>query len=234
MEGDAISVAESVRKIVSSRPFLTYYLCMDVINYSALARKLKDCVSRVLKKDVKVDTIKIALIRFKSDICKKIKKDFVEEACNELEKSSIDFAPNIVIVTIRKEAFVLNADAIVRLSLKSRFFRSVERLHEYLAIVSKENLPDLVSIVGKEYIEEILPEQTAAIVRLSEVSKPHYVLQLIIDLMVMNGIRIGCILFDHKELVITVPTDEEHRVQELFETLRLLRSASENRAFAAH
>lgn len=62
------TIAQSVEQILKKQPFLEEALQQQIINYSALAEKLQNEVSTVLKKPVKTGAIMMALRRYQSPV----------------------------------------------------------------------------------------------------------------------------------------------------------------------
>ena len=217
MRSTAPSIAEVVRRLVTSRPILLDFICMDVINYSALARKIKDEVSSLLGKNVSVDAIKMALIRFSERACPS-REEVVNKIKKIIEKSSIELKSDIVVVTIRKEAVMINIDGIARLAARARFFQMAQGLRSFTIALSKEDLPDLIALVGKESIEDIQLNQVALlIVSPTEIISTPGVIAYLTNLMAFNGINITHIVSCYKDTIIVVRREDALKAYEVIE-----------------
>jgi len=62
-----ISIGEIAKQLIQQTPFLEEALFEDIINISSLARKLKPKIEEVLKKEVQIGAVIIALKRVKSN-----------------------------------------------------------------------------------------------------------------------------------------------------------------------
>ncbi len=209
------SVSEVVRKIISSKPMLAHYVCMDVVNHSALARKLRDEVSKYLGKDVKVDTVKIAIIRFREKECARF-KDLADEVRALLSQSSIKLEHNAALAIVRKEALLLNLENLGKVIQMLRFFNMLQGPRDSVVIVPMEGLTTLMSIVGQEYVETVYANQAVVIVSMPKlpIEVPH-ALTFLIGLLTLNGVRVTHIASCNRDIVIVVPEDDASTAYEL-------------------
>jgi len=217
VKSSAPSVAEVVRKIVMSRPILLDFICMDVVNFSALARKIKDEVSSLLGKNVSVDAIKMALIRFSEKVCPS-REEVIAKVRKIIEKSSIELKSDIAVVTVRKEAVLINIDSIARLAARARFFQLAQGLRSFTIALSKEDLPDLIALVGKENVEDVQLNQVALlIVSPTEIISTPGVVAYITSLMAFNGINITHIVSCYRDTIIIVKREDALKAYEVLE-----------------
>ncbi len=226
VRSSAPSIAEVVRRIITSRPILLDFICMDVVNYSALARKIREEVSSLLGKNVSVDAIKMALIRFAEKACPN-REEMISKVKRVIERSSIELKSDIAVVTIRKEAVLINIDGIARLAARARFFQMAQGLRSFTIALSKEDLPDLIALVGKESVEDLQLNQVALlIVSPTEIISTPGVIAYITNLMAFNGINITHIVSCYRDTIIVVKREDALRAYEVIE--RALKSLSES------
>lgn len=172
-----ISIPEVVKQIVKQSPFLEEGLAQGIINYSALARKIKSQVEEILYKEVENGAIVMALNR----LSKKIKHNNQNQLNQVLKQlTDITVRSNIVEFTyansptlIRKQVILVNnvrkdsnsfltiTDGIFETSIfaSSGFEKQIEKIFEGEHLKSKVSglssitiiLPELASHVAGVY-----------------------------------------------------------------------------------
>ena len=95
------SLAKTVREHLQKKPYLMYALENDIVNYSALAQKIKKAVEEKLGRKVSMEAIAVSIKRFAENI---VKESTVQEAqlLKLLSKSQVSMKNNIVDITFKK------------------------------------------------------------------------------------------------------------------------------------
>lgn len=95
------SLSKTVREHLQEKPYLMYAIENGIINYSALATKLKPDIEDTLGRKVSMEAIAVSIRRYAEDL---VKEASVQEAklLELLAKSQISMKNNIVDMTFKK------------------------------------------------------------------------------------------------------------------------------------
>ncbi|MFH1450432.1 MAG: ACT domain-containing protein [archaeon] len=101
MKSKANSLAKTVRVYLQTKPYLAYALEKEVVNYSALAQKIKADVEEKLGRKVSMEAIAVSAKRYAENL---VKEASVQEAqlLKLLSKSQVNMKNNIVDITFKK------------------------------------------------------------------------------------------------------------------------------------
>ena len=91
-----MSVAKEVERYVEKRPYIQEALTQEIVNYSALARKIQD------KVEGSFEAIKIALRRY-SEVIKKKRKEHEKNILDILTETNIELKSNIQVCKSENE-----------------------------------------------------------------------------------------------------------------------------------
>ncbi len=100
------SVAESVREIISSRPYLRHSIAEGLLNYSALARKISKQIEEDTGKKPNEDSLIVAIKRYADSVDKRTPPEAALEA---IANSSLSMQEEISYALFNKSADVSRA-----------------------------------------------------------------------------------------------------------------------------
>jgi len=192
-------------------------MCLGIVNYTALARYIESDVNKIVDRKVSIDAIKMALIRFSEKICE-AHESMYERARLVVEKSSLELKSDICVVTIRREAVMMNMERVAKLAAKTRFFQMTQGLKSFTIAISREDLDELIEIVGRENVEDLQLDQVAIlIVSPMEIINTPGVVAFISTVLALNGINITHIVSCYRDTIIVVKRDDALRAYEVLE-----------------
>ncbi|MCS7386653.1 MAG: ACT domain-containing protein [archaeon GB-1867-005] len=203
--GSDISVAEAVRRIILQHPSITDCIKMGVINYSALAARIKPEVEKTTgRRNVRIEAIKMALIRFSDELIKdnKILENKIREV---IANTVLELKSDIVVLTVRQEALTDKLDSLMKRVVASRFFQLTQGLQTFTLIFDGRELKKVVEIIGEDDIEVFIDNQSA-IILLSprSVIEVPGVISYITALLARKGINITQIISCHEDTILIV------------------------------
>lgn len=217
-----ISVAEAVRRIISQHPTLLDAIKMDVVNYSALAERIHSEVLKITGRSrVRLEAIKMALIRYGEDVKRKHK--VLEEKIIEVVRESIlELRSDIIVLTVRQEALIDKLDKLMKNVIKARFFQLTQGLRTFTLFFDKRVLPKILEIIGEENIEILIDNQSAIIlVSPKTVIEVPGVIAFITSLLARNGINITQIISCHEDTILIVSRENAAKAFSLLEKIIL-------------
>ena len=103
------SLAEVVRELVDSYPYLKDGLSFGVVNYSAMARRLKDQIVNKTGKNVNEETIVVALRRYGDSLAKEGAKPISSKLKEIISQSTMSLKDDIICFILNRSPVVLNA-----------------------------------------------------------------------------------------------------------------------------
>lgn len=145
-----ITIPETVQEIISASPFLEEALNEGIINYSALARKIKPEVERRLLKDVQTGAILMALRRLANKFKPGNTLKKIIHSNNDLIVRS-----NLIECVISNSEFStkMHEDLIRLAEQEEEYFMTItEGVFETTIIASADLLSQIVEILGQENI----------------------------------------------------------------------------------
>ena len=144
-----VTVAHVVENIVERRPFLEEAIAEGIINYAALAEKLKPEVEKELKKNVKQSAIMMALRR----LSEKLKESFVGQAPVKFRESDLTIKSDLAEITFVKSPTTMDT---IR-----RIYSMIDFQHgDFLTVT--QGIYEVTVIVSKKYkksIEKVLLDE---------------------------------------------------------------------------
>jgi hypothetical protein len=202
------SISQIVREVVTSDPCTLQCILNDIVNYSKLSRRVAPLVSELVGRDVPVDTIKMALIRFADKAVKEfsfLKRDVVDI----LARSSIEIRTGISILTLRNIGFVKIAPLIPSLTQKARFIAIMQSLLVTTLVLDNETAEEVVLKLGKDDVVQ-LQKDYAAIVIVSpiEIMYTPGVVAYITNVLALNNVNIVHIESCYTDTIIVVSKEE--------------------------
>ncbi len=214
-----MSVSKHVREVVLTRPAIRDCLAHGVINYSALSRLIQEDLNNMGIR-ASVGAIKMALIRFSSDIRRKGK---IEERIRRvIAESVLELQTDLGVITVRRSAVEQRIDDLIGLMERARFFQMTQGLDTFSIVVASELLPRILSIFPKRLIVSTLSDQTALVmVSPEDIVVTPGVLELVLYTLSSNGINVTQVISCYKDTVLIFDRSDASTAYKLLEDLIL-------------
>ncbi len=222
MSEDRRTVASTVRALVSLDPCLHDCVTARLVNFSELARRLKPVVERELGRRVDDASVKMALIRYAE---RAASVEHRRRIMSVLARSSVEARAGIAVVTVRVTVLPRLVKLAELLLGRARIFTVMQSLTTVTIIVDEEHLDDVIRIVGRENVVELLKDQAAVIiVSPRDVISTPGVIAYITGVLARNGINITQVESCHTDTILIVSKEDLYRafrlVSSMIETAR--------------
>ena len=189
-----LSIAEATRKIVNKHPSILDCISQDVINFSALSRKIyKDVVELTGDKSTTLEAVKAALMRFSNKL--KQKERFLEnKVCKVLSQSTLELKNDVSVLTVKEQPLLERISEIIQL-VGSRFFQLTQGTTTFSLVIDQRSLEVVCKLIGDNNIVMKITDQSAIILTSPEdiISVPG-VIAYITSILARNNINITQII----------------------------------------
>lgn len=215
---EGISIAEAARLIVSGKPSILDGMRQGVINFSALADMIKDqVVEKVGKKEVNVDSIKMALMRYAEEL--KSKKQLLERRIAEVAANSIlELKNDVAVLTINQKGFIIRLDEILKAIDSFRFLQLTQGTETFTVVTDLYSKKKIVEVVGESNIILEIDDQSAIIiVSPKQIIEVPGVIAYITDLLSTNGINITQIISCYTDTLLIVDRKDALEAYQILE-----------------
>ncbi|NJE09155.1 ACT domain-containing protein [Thermococcus sp. M39] len=215
-----VSIAKAVKELVLSRPAIRECLVLDIINYSALARVLLEELER---KGIKTSAgaVKMALIRIGEEL-KKERASFEEKIKNVVAKTVIELQSDLTVVTAEKRAVLSRIERLSKVMEKARFFQLTQGVETFTIVVSSEEKDEIVKILGKENIVDLIEEQTAIVlISPGDIIETPGIVAFITSALSFSGINITQVISCHKDTIFVLDRRVAPKAYQILEDLIL-------------
>lgn len=219
------SISKTVRKIVGNHPSLFDALKNKLLNYTSAAKFLKPEIEKYLGAQVSLESIKMALIRYTEEVSKQ-KISFENNVKKLISNTTLQLKNEVVVLTIRWEAFITNFDRIIPLVKSSRFFQVTQGIDTFTVVMEKRKFENILTIVGKENIVESIDDQSAIILQSPReiITTPGFI-AYIADLLYRNGINLTQVISCYIDTILIVNSkDALNAYKTLEDNIKLMRS----------
>ncbi|PWJ42541.1 aspartate kinase [Sediminitomix flava] len=216
-----ITVSEAVENYIHQSPYLLEAITDDIINYTALARKIKDEIEEELHKDIQVGAIVMALKRLKPKLNRLNIQDEVLSYVNKMgeiivRSDLIDFTFKNSVTLIQKQQKLLREIE----NMKDIFHASSKGVYE-TNIVSSKKIEDIVeNIFGSEELLHKTEKLGAITMRLpaDNITVPgiyYYILKKI----AWEGINISEVVSTTNEFTLIIDQKDVNRTFSLLHNM---------------
>ncbi|MEM2146960.1 MAG: ACT domain-containing protein [Candidatus Jordarchaeaceae archaeon] len=215
---EGISIAEAARLIVGGKPSILDGMRQGVINFSALADMIKDQVMEMVgKKEVNVDSIKMALMRYAEEL--KSKKQFLERRIAEVAANSIlELKNNEAVVTINHKGVISRRGEILKAIDSFRFLQLTQGTETFTVVTDLHSKKKIVEVVGESNIILEIDDQSAIIiVSPKQIIEVPGVIAYITDLLSTNGINITQIISCYTDTLLIVDRKDALKAYQILE-----------------
>jgi len=204
------SVSQAVAEVLMGDPVLRQCIARRVVNYRRLARVLQPAVSRVLGREVPVDTIKVALLRYSRTVGEEggVRREVLEV----LARSSVELRTDITIVIVRSAALSYLARLLPRLLSGARFVAIMQSALAATLVLDHATAEELLKEVGEGDIIEVQRGQAAiVIVSPREIMRVPGVIAYVASVLSQHGVNIVHIESCYTDTVIVVSKEDLER-----------------------
>jgi len=201
------SVSQAVTEVVSGDPILRQCVVRGIVNYRKLAKMLQPMVSQILGKEIPIDTIKVALLRYTSRVSgeKSVKK----EVLDVIARSSVELRTDITIIVVRSTAINYIAQLLAKIVSKARFMAVMQSVVATTIVVDKDSAEEILKSVKKDDVIEVQRDQAAVvIVSPEEIMNVPGVLAYIANVLSQNNINIVHIESCYTDTIIIVSKND--------------------------
>ena len=218
-KSSGMSASKIVRELVLQRPCLLYCMAMGIVNFSELARKVKDDVERRLGRRTSDDAIKMALIRTADEVEKSW--SMLEDKLRRLVGNSIiTLQTDIAVITYDKDVSDKIIEALSRLA-NARFLQYTQGFQSSTVFISMEDLDEFLKHIDED-AEMVMRDQSAIIIKSPRdiIVTPGFI-AYITTMLAWNGININQIISCHDETILIVDRKDALRTYNILEELIL-------------
>ncbi|MGA2790468.1 MAG: hypothetical protein ABSF00_06855 [Candidatus Bathyarchaeia archaeon] len=217
MKGTRPTISEVVVDLLTRNHAVHQHIRMGLINYHALAAKIKPTVDRVTQRDVNVNTIVVIIKRF-SDAQSKLG---LPPTMSVLRNSKMTLSSGVVDVTItpKREAFINELKGLVELSSELN-----ERPHIFPLVSSIKIIADandygkLKAALKSRY--PLKPRLNAAKITIhlsEEAERSPGIAAYITDLLYRNGINIVDAFLGYDDIILVLNESDGPRAYTILE-----------------
>jgi len=213
-----ISISKAVRKVLYNHPCILDSIKMEIVNYSALASKIKGEVERIIgRRNIRPEAIKMALIRF-SEKLRRDEKNLENKIRSIMERSILELKGDISIMTVRQERITYKLDRIMGIADKSRFFQLTQGTKTFTLIFDRTMTEEMVEEIGCENILSHIKNQSAIIIKSpSQVLNTPGFMAYITSQLARNGINITQMVSCYEDTILIVDRSEAGRAFKILE-----------------
>lgn len=219
-----LSVAEATRQVIQTRPSLIDAMKQDVINFSALAERLKDEVKKLVQRErkINVEAIKMALMRHANELTERW-TILEKELANLLGQSKLELKNDLMVFTIRQIALLDPKIDIASLMEGTGFFQLIQGTTFFSIIVDSDHEERLRNVLGPRNILKTKLDQSALILRCPEtIADVPGIVAYVTNLFAQNKINITEFLSCHTETIFIIDRKLSRQAYQILEDQILL------------
>ncbi len=209
------TVSQVVEEIISGDPILRISIERGIVNYTRLAQKLRPAISRALGKEVSLDSVKMALIRY-ADRVRGREYRVEEDVLKVLSRSTVEVRTGISIITVRIDAIYNIYPLLSEIALKARFFAVMQSILAVTIALDDEAAEELLNNVNRE---NVISAQRgyAAIVIVSPIDVMYVpgVIAYISNVLALNDINIVHVESCYTDTILIVSREDLTKAFEL-------------------
>ncbi len=199
-----VSVSRAVREALALRPCVLESIRLGIVNYSALARKLKEDIEKRLGRKVNTSSIKMAIVRLAREEALR-RASLEERLVSVISKSSLTLVDDITVVTLWEKEALKMMDKIFSKAEKARFFQMTQGIGHVTLIMDTETSDELLQEAPREAIEAVIEEQAAVILTSpKEIIYTPGVISYLTTLLASKGINITQVISCHTDSIFVV------------------------------
>ena len=202
-----MSISQTAIDIVSSDPILRQCIARGIVNYRKLAKLIQPMVSQIVGKEVSVDVIKVALIRYANRFVEEAntRRDVLEIIAN----SSVEVRTDITIIIARSYITSYLSQAISRLLPRSRFLAIMQSVTATTIVADKDTAEEILKSVRSEDLIDVQKGYGAiVIVSPQEIMTTPGVLAYIANVLAQNNINIVHVESCYTDTIIVVSRED--------------------------
>jgi hypothetical protein len=147
------NLAEVVRELVDSYPYLKDGLSLGVVNYSAMARKLREPIVKKVGKNVNEETIIVALRRYADSLAKEGSEPISSQLKEIISKSTMSLRDDII-------CFILNRSPVVLKALQELYNKIEWEKGEFMFLICGiGEIMVVVDSINRSKVEELVENE---------------------------------------------------------------------------
>jgi len=211
MNTDKPTISQAVGDVLTRDNAVNQHLRMGIINYHALATRIKPTIDRITERDVNISTIVVIIKRF-ADVRSKLglppKIPALKDAKMTLTSGVID-----ITITPKKANFMNELKRLVELSAKLEEHPHILPLVSSIKIIADANdYGKLKTALRNQYTLKPRMNTAKLTIQLSEeVEKSPGIAAYITDLLYRNGISIVNLFLGYEEIILILDESDAPR-----------------------
>ena len=221
MMSNKLSIAEATRKIISSHPSVLDCIMLDIVNYSALSRRIwREVAELTGNASISIDAIKIALMRF-SERLKEEDKYLENKVAKILAKSTLELKDDVAVITVKQHVLFDKIPEIMRLS-SLRFFQLTQGTETITLVVDQRRLPKISKLINEDNILMTIPGQSAIVlISPEEIINVPGVVAYITTILARNNVNITQIISCYTDTIFIISREQAVTAYNVLENLIL-------------
>ncbi|MBD3186236.1 ACT domain-containing protein [Candidatus Bathyarchaeota archaeon] len=216
---EKISIAEATRRVIWARPLLLDALKQNVVNYKALAELIAHDVEKLLADHTKIsiDSIQAAIMRYSNDL-KQEKSRLEEKIGRVIAGTVLELKNDLIVVTIKEEAFLKHREGIFTLVGDARFFHLIQGNSTFTIIADQGLEQKMLSTFTPEQVIQLTGDQSGLVlISPEEIIDIPGVASYLHSLLAHHSINITQALSCYKDTILIVDRREALQAYSLLE-----------------
>lgn len=221
------SMMKVLRKILNRHPSILDAIQLKIVNFTELARFLREEVELEIGRRISIDAIRMGLMRYMEKLASytSIQENKIMKV---LADSSIELKSDIVVATFDEKSLWVAIPKIINNIGQYRFFQFTQGIGHITLVVDRESYPKILQVVGSRSLLNLIPNQSAIVLTSPRgiIDTPG-VIAYITSLLWRNGINITQVISCHVDTIFVLDREAAVKTYSLLESLILsLRSKS--------
>ncbi|RLF06901.1 MAG: ACT domain-containing protein [Thermoprotei archaeon] len=205
------SVSRAISELLLSKPMILTALELGVVNYSALARLLKEEVEERIGREVSDTSVKMAIIRFRDRLVESLTGSR-REVLDVIARSSLSLIDDIGLATIRASDPLSLMSKIAEVVPRARFLQLTQGIYTFTVVADVETLERIIEATEKTLVEVVYKDQAAiVVVSPREIITTPGVIAYLTTLLAFNGINLTQIISAHTDTIFILRRDDAIR-----------------------
>ncbi|MHA1143227.1 MAG: hypothetical protein ACTSRW_00645 [Candidatus Helarchaeota archaeon] len=224
MADEELTIAEATRRVIQTRPSLIDAMKQEVINFSALAERLKREVQTLVQrnKKINVEAIKMALMRHSKELTEKwiiLEK----QLAGILGQSKLELKNDLMVLTIRQIALLDPNIELTKLMNDTDFFQLIQGTTFFSIIADADHEQRLIKLLNKRNILKVKREQSALILKCPDtIADAPGIVAYVTNLFAQSNINITEFLSCHTDTIFVIDRKLGRQAYQILEDQILL------------
>ncbi|MEM3926649.1 MAG: ACT domain-containing protein [Desulfurococcaceae archaeon] len=212
-------ISQYVNEILAGDPVLQQCIKRGIVNYSKLARNLRNALTQAMGSDVSENAVKMALIRY-AEKAKSEKRVLVKGVLEILAKSNIEVKSGITIINIRTWSINKLLNDLPKIISRARFSAIMQGVSALTLVLDNDSATDVLRTLDNRDIISVQEDHAALlIISPEEIMYTPGVVAYLTTVLAENGINIVHIESSYTDTIIIVSKNDVIRAFEVLNTV---------------